>query len=565
MQDKVLLLDKSAKRCRKLASERVEREDFIGALGFLFSSKKEKETPEVLIGIADAYADMGLLELSNRYWYKYIFIAPEDKVSIAYEELAINYFYMDNLWASSYYFHKKLAVDGYITQEGIDKEVLDFFSGEDFKKHAYRVVYPYDKADFSFEIKNGKRAIALGGFSEAVKILAKIPEACRDEETSGDLAVAYFMSDDLDNAEKVCRSSITRHGDSVTAYCNLSTIYDMREDYDNSEYYYKKALECQTGAKAEAYKLATCAIERLDHEMVKSCLEKILSDRPYELNMRFFYGITLMNLGDYENAVKAFKLTYRTDPTDMVIKYYLDFAMSILIGEADSEKLLPLKYEKELPQKIAAKRCKKIKDLVKTPDKIPQAMKKREMRDLAVWGMYYGSDSVMRSSILLLTSAGESFFRKVAQTALLDPDLKEPLKRLLIYVLAVQGHKKKTAVVAGGYYAEFTPRKLLAEKSADGGLYLSAYALALSKMAFYDVDDFDRIAAACDEVYLAFKGKVTEAEVNNEEIAALIVYLSGFEKYSKIKEAVKIFEVTNEKLERLAKIYLEERKEIDDD
>ena len=262
---KVILLDKNVKPYRKIADSFAENENFLRALEFLLSAKNISFNLDVIVDIADLYADMGLLELSNKYWYIYLDKAPKDKVSVAYEELAINYFYMDNYLASSFYFHQKLSVDGFINKEGLGQEILDFFSGEELKRSAYRVVYPFDKADFSFDKKRAKRAISVGAFSEAVKILKDIPEECRDEETSGDLAVSLFMSDELDEAEKVCRYSLLAHGENVTAYCNLSTVFDMKEDLDNSEFYYRKALSVMKGDKGEVYKIATCSIEREDH------------------------------------------------------------------------------------------------------------------------------------------------------------------------------------------------------------------------------------------------------------------------------------------------------------
>ena len=66
-------------------------------------------------------------------------------------------------------------MDGYITKEGLDPEILDFFSGEEFKKNAYRIVYPPEKAKFDLEIKNGKRAISLGAFKEGAILFNKMP------------------------------------------------------------------------------------------------------------------------------------------------------------------------------------------------------------------------------------------------------------------------------------------------------------------------------------------------------------------------------------------------------
>ena len=107
--DKVLQMDKSAERYLKIAEERAEREDFSGALSFLFCAEKLSPTYEVFYRIADVYSALGMLEHSNKYWFKFLASAPKEKRTVAFEELAINYFYLDNFWATSHYFHKKIS------------------------------------------------------------------------------------------------------------------------------------------------------------------------------------------------------------------------------------------------------------------------------------------------------------------------------------------------------------------------------------------------------------------------------------------------------------------------
>ena len=147
MNEKVLSFDNSVERRRSVAEKCAESGDYTKALGLLFGISEFDKDRNVLMDIADVYADMGLLELSNRYWYKYMDVSPVDKYSVAYEELAINYFYLDDFWASSYYFNKKIEADGYLSKEGIDQEILDFFSGEEHKKAFYHVAYPLERAD----------------------------------------------------------------------------------------------------------------------------------------------------------------------------------------------------------------------------------------------------------------------------------------------------------------------------------------------------------------------------------------------------------------------------------
>ena len=170
----------------KLAEERAVKGDLTGALGFLFTAKAISETPEIIAKIADIYSEMGTPEMSNKYWFYYLDKAPKDKVTIAFEELAINYFYLDDFLCSSYYFHEKLTRDGVIAKEGLDPEIIEFFSGEELKNNAYHIAYPFERADFSYEIKQGKRALSVGDFERAVKVFSAIPKECLGEDGAGD-------------------------------------------------------------------------------------------------------------------------------------------------------------------------------------------------------------------------------------------------------------------------------------------------------------------------------------------------------------------------------------------
>ena len=547
-------MDKSAERYLKIAEERAEREDFSGALSFLFCAEKLSPTYEVFYRIADVYGALGMLEHSNKYWFKFLSSAPKDKRTVAFEELAINYFYLDNFWATSHYFHKKISIDGYISKENLDKDLMDFLSGDEFNKHAYRLVYPYSMADYEPEIKSAKRAIAIGAFSQAVKVLVKIPKQARTEEICGDLAVAYFMDEDFQNAEAVCRDSLERHGDNVTAYCNLSTIFDMQEDCENGEYYYKKALECRTGDSAEVYKLATCAIERGDHNMAESCIKGILKDRPNETSMRLFYGQVLLNLNQFDKAKEEFKKILLLDSKDAVAEYYYFLAKDLASGVQDGSKVLPVAYVREIPKKVTDNWSRKIRELAKTPEKISAVMKNANMKKIARWGLIYGGDEVMRSSAYVLSASNEKFFNKLSLELLLDNDVPERLKRLLVYVLILKGYKKKICAVMLAYYLEFTPKKLACEKDERGMLYISAYALCMSRIVFYDVDNLDNVAKATDKVYKKLSKILTDSDVTVEEVAGLILSQCSFRRYSKPEQVCDLFDITDYKLKQLTEL-----------
>ncbi len=547
----VVQFKKNNRIFRKLAEERAGKEDYTGALSFLFSAKSINPSYEVYMDIADAYADMGLLELSNKYWYSYMDKAPKDKVSVAFEELAINFFYMDNYWASSYYFNQKITTDGQIMKEGLDKEIIDFFSGAEFKKDAYRIAYPIEKADYTFEIKRAKHALALGAFDEAKKLLFCIPKERRNEEIAGDLAVACFMSDNLDDGEKVCRESILINGENITAYCNLSTIYGMREDDENAEYYYRKALEHKKGEKGEEYKLATCAIERKDHLMAKECLEKILMDRPYELSMRFLYGVCLINLSQYELAKEQFNYAYRINPYDKIMEFFIEFCPLLIDKDEKALKLLPLEYNKEIPKKVTKKYQAKIRDLVVNPQKIITSTKNKKVKNALEWAVLHGDDRASRDAVYVLSTLDNDYAIRFLKDALIDPEVKDDVKRVIIYALIVKGYKDKFSLVAGSFFVKIKPRKLLCEKAIPSGVYLSAYALCMARVAFWEGDGLDKIAESTDKIFKKLQNKITDSEVTNEELAGLILSECKYAWCKKDSDVTKFFDVSKSKLETL--------------
>lgn len=555
IMDKVLQFEKDASKYCEIANARADSGDFEGALRFLFSAKSiDKDDVGVLMDIADCYADMGLLELSNKYWFKFLNVAPKDKVSVAYEELAVNYFYLDNFWASSYYFNKKLEVDGFISKEGLSKEIVDFFSGEEHRRESYKIVYPPERADFTYEKNKAKRAIAVGMFEEADKILSNVPVECLDEDSFGDIAISRFMNDNLDEAEQACRQSLKLFGDNVTAFCNLSTIYDMREDFENSEYYYRKAIACKKGSRDESYKIATCAIEREDHLTVLKAVEEILKERPYEVSMRFFYALAKVNTGDVEGGFLELKNALSIDPTDRVSRYYHDYICKMLSGAGDKLNFTPFKYVREIPEKAQSVWKKKVKTLVKQPEKIISAIKKEEWKEILTFGLYSNDSEFMRDSVYLLSLSQTPFAKRLMLSALIDADGREEMKRVIVYLLISDGVKERFGVVVGSFFQKIKPRRVVCEKDKIcGGLFLSAYALCVSKCLVLDLEDIDKIGKACDKVYKKLKSKVGDAEASNEDLAALMLSECKFNKFSEDVFVLRMFSVTKNKLKTLKK------------
>ncbi len=551
--NKVLLFDKSEDRYVKLADKRIEEKDYVGALALLFSAMEKSSNYEIYEKIAIIYSQIEQYELSNKYWFKYMYSAPKDKVSRCYESVASNLYELNNLWGAAYYIHQKFITDGVIAKEIANQEVLDILSGENKKDLRYRVVYPYDKADFSMEIENARQAINIDDFKMSISLFESVPIACLDEEALNDFSVAYMMDGDYENAEKICRESIKRHGETMGAFCNLSTISQMKGDTENCKYYYDKAMQLKKGEKGECYKILNPAIEVGDHKIIKVCLEEILTDKPNDLNIRFYLAIAFINLYDYDSALVELKKVYQHNPFDSVVVYYIDFVKKVKNGDGEKERLLPLSYLKTLPKKVVKGYEKKVKKLLDNPEKLPQEIKKDSVKQLVNWGLTSreASDETMRLCAMILTVLDDKMFREIAFEILLNPEVALENKSLLVYALILKGYKGKIAHASGMYYAEVFLKKLAFKESEESRIYLTSYALCVSRMLFRGLEDFSKMAKATNYLYKNFGKIITSAEVNNEELAGLILLHSRYEKYESEKEISRIFEVSVNKLKKL--------------
>jgi hypothetical protein len=167
------------------------------------------------------------------------------------------------------------------------------------------------------------------------------------------------------------------------------------------------------------------------------------------------------------------------------------------------------------------------------------------------WGLYHGEEQASRDAVFILSSANSKYSRGLIKTALLDSEVKEEVKRVLIYVWIFDGNKEKFGATVGSFYTKIKPRKVVCEKFDDGMIYFSAYALCIARIAFWETENLDVVGKVCDKVYKSLKGRITESEVTNEELAALMLSECKYKWVKSLKDVTGLFEITKQKLEKL--------------
>jgi tetratricopeptide (TPR) repeat protein len=367
-----------------------------------------------------------------------------------------------------------------------------------------------------------------------------------DEETEGDLALSCFLSGLDEKMKEACKDSLTRHGENVTAFCNLSNYYRDKGDLEKSKYYFEKALTVRKGKEDEPYKLATCAVELGYHEIANECLKKIIDERPYDDVMNFFHGISYLNLGKYSLGLEALTKAYAINREDLVYKYYVDLANDLIENKESARKQLPLRYQKDYPDSVSTRYKRIIKATVKGD--MPKKLKEDELLDILKWGIYNSSFSTQRDSVCIagtmLGKKGSSLLKE----ALISPNLRDEIKKLSLMTLITSGCKDKISVLARVFFVKVKLRKTLFSGTEDERLYLPAYALAITTAVYSGIEEYEKIGFSANKLYKKYNGLIKEQGYTNEEIATLIICLAGIEKIKSDKDICKNFSVEEKKI-----------------
>lgn len=546
---------------RKLAMQKVKDNDLLGALGFLFSALREVDvfgedkTFEIYGEIADVYSDLGLLEHSNKYWFKYMQSAPKDKLSVAYGELAVNFFYLEDLWASGYYFHKKISADGFISKENLDPEIVEFLNDEVSGKDNYFLAYPYSRADYSAWVKRAKRLMALNDFEGAERVFASIPEECLKEDATGDYAISLYVQNKQDEVIKLSKNSLKLNGENVTAFCNLSMAYRAKGDLDKASYYYKRALELTSGEGRDVHKIATCALEEGDTKTALENIKKILLEHPNDPEMLFFYGLAHINSGDYAGGIKELKKGHRIAPSDIIIKYYYNLAKALEKGDAKAQSLLPLSYVKELPKSVANNHRRRINEWTKDLNRAFNVIDKDDRLEVLTWGAKSSDFNLAKKSIYVLARSKSPKTVNLINELLIDDNIHSNVKRVAVFALIAGGYRGRISALVGNVMVRGKPAKLVFDNHPLSTYFVSAYALCVSKMLFFGFEDTNKLAFAANKVFSRLSDSPSSILKTSDELAALILYVANQQKFNDKDEICAIFNVEKQALEELINEY----------
>ncbi|MBQ8686090.1 MAG: tetratricopeptide repeat protein [Clostridia bacterium] len=319
---KTVRIDFGEKRLAALADKYYNEGNYFSALKCAY---KQYELyggdGDVFTRFADIYEGMGLHLSAINWWYRFLDIAEEDDLPDIYEGLAVNYLNMGNETQSAYYYNKLIDADETLPEE-TKWEILNAFSKD--KRSRFRFVYPPRLADYSKELEFGSKALKSGNCKAAIAVLDAVAKGSRDYAAAKEMqAVAYLLSGELNEAERVCKELLEDIPDDTRVLATLAAVYLEQGREAESREIALDLYRLQQDDTDDLYKVATVCCENGLHREAYEKFTLLEKKLPFDGRMLYFKAVSAYKSGLLEEAEKAFDTLCTVYPDAEVAKYYL--------------------------------------------------------------------------------------------------------------------------------------------------------------------------------------------------------------------------------------------------
>ena len=256
VKGKIAKIDFSEERIARQADKYYNEGKYFSALRLAY---RQYETyggdGEVFARLCDIYEGMNLHGSAVNWWFRYLDIADEQELPDIYEGLAINFLNLGNETQSAFYYNQLIDADASISEE-TKMDIVDAFSKD--KRDNFRFVYPPKLADFTKEIELGSRALKMGDCQRAIHTLDAVAEGAKGYEKAKELqAVAYLLSGDAEQAEKICLQLLQTNPDDVRVLATLSAVYLEQGKKEESKQLALRLYALKQDNAEDLYKVAT--------------------------------------------------------------------------------------------------------------------------------------------------------------------------------------------------------------------------------------------------------------------------------------------------------------------
>lgn len=553
---KVYKIDFSRKRLKERAEKYYADQDYLSALRF---SYRELSTygggEEVYARLADCYENMGLNISAINVWFKFLDDCDEDSLSEIYEGLAVNYLTIGNEAQSAYYYDKLLDVEDDFS-ESYKAELVKSFTAK--KRSRFRFVYPPRIADYSKETEAGAQALKTGDCERALSILSVVEKGSPDYEQAREMqAVAQLLSENIDEAERICLELIEENPQNVQAIATLASVYVQKKELEESKAIALRICKMKLTRPEDIYKAATLCCENGLHKEALEKFDELDEMMPYDGNMLYFKAVAAFQSENYKEAEDALDRICTIYPDASVAAYYLE---EIRRYHNDSELPKPkMTYFYCVPQEERERRCHFLVHIAKASKEEAEffgLLAKEERLFSWCFDEMDGMDGDLQ--YLAIVAAEHSRADDFLQDVLLDCEVSDTLKLEILRLLYLRNKNDVFGIVLCNIYRE-TVISCVTVGAKKRKKFIEAHAKLASKFAVIQPSYGEKIKETVETLYraVAKTGDWTFAE-NPDDLCCAAYLVCGFrEMGAGAEQVVPLFEADDSCVSRLIESYRE--------
>lgn len=564
VKGKIAKIDFSEERIARQADKYYNEGKYFSALRLAY---RQYETyggdGEVFARLCDIYEGMNLHGSAVNWWFRYLDIADEQELPDIYEGLAINFLNLGNETQSAFYYNQLIDADASISEE-TKMDIVDAFSKD--KRDNFRFVYPPKLADFTKEIELGSRALKMGDCQRAIHTLDAVAEGAKGYEKAKELqAVAYLLSGDAEQAEKICLQLLQTNPDDVRVLATLSAVYLEQGKKEESKQLALRLYALKQDNAEDLYKVATVCCENGLHEQAfeKFCLleEKI----PYDGRMLYFKAVSAYKSGKIKQAEHAFDMLCTVYPDAEVAKYYLQAIRLLEEGETLAKEQEP-SYFYNLPQGERESRCRSLIHIGKCPKDEAQLFGLIALHDGYFRWCFDEMDGADHDLQYLALATAEhvradDFIREV----LLDDEVLDILKIETLRMLYTRNEDMVVGIVLCHIYRKVELLRVKIGRKRHKK-FVEAYAKIASKFVAVQETYGKKLKATTESLYKAMETCDAFYLADSEDdLACAIFLLSGIKDLGKDVDGVaKAFEANAQNVQMIMRVAKGQTKEEND-
>ncbi len=502
------------------AMQKYDDGDYVGCLDLLFTARELLNEPyceddlTLLLEIADTYAEMGLFEESNKYY----FILTQYNYSLdeVFYSLIKNFILTGNLELAVYYLNFGMEVGLLNSDDGFSAEEL-----EDLVKPPQEKLRLMKDNDSEYLVQVARQLVNSHDTEFAKQMLSSVPPHSKHyADAENFLAVIEIGSGNAEKGIEHCDAVLERKPDDISALTAKLVARKIQGNEQEVAELKNTITELDISDLSDIGKVAMCMAEIGDSALTAKYCDRILGENPYERNIMLVGALAHANIGNRARAKDLIVSLCTVYGYDYTAKYY-----ARLIDAHDGEAALPLTFIMDNAEKTRRNEMieKALGKAVNPIDFVRAYEDDEELYEYVMWSLYEECDAtaVKVGKTISRTRNGFALARKL----LLYPDCSVVLKKAVFLQLFKTGSVFRLSMINNDRLFMFHP---ILPKVTRRSELVDAYWQVYSALAFIETGYDKKLNEWYKKAVAAFDKE--KEKLKPAAIAALIAYKSQINK-----------------------------------